>query len=47
LISATTVDGVSKRRRRAAEFGGAGLLMVSKVTEVVSRRRSKRWDQSG
>ena len=41
------VDGVSKWRRRAAEFGGAGLLKVSKVTEVVSRKRSKRWDRSG
>ena len=41
---AQTVDGVPKWRRRAAEFGGAGLLKVSKVTEVVSRRRSKRWD---
>src|SRR4051812_32174793 len=26
-----SVDGVSKRRRRAVEFGGAGLLKVSRV----------------
>ena len=41
------VEGGSKRRRRAVEFGGAGLLKVSKVTEVVLRQGSQRWDPLG
>ena len=45
--SKNPVDGVPKWQRRAAEFGGAGLLKVSKVIEAVSRKRSKRWDRSG
>ena len=38
------VEGGSKWRRRAVEFGGAGLLKVSKVTEVVLRLVSF-WDE--
>ena len=41
------VEGGSKWRRRAVEFGGAGLLKVSKVTEVVLRQGSQRWDPLG
>jgi arsenite-transporting ATPase len=46
-LRALAVDGVPKWQRRAAEFGGAGLLKVSKVIEAVSRKRLKRWDRSG
>ena len=46
-LDIATVDGVSKWRRRAAEFGGASWLRVSQVTEVVSRQRSHRSEQPG
>jgi len=32
------VDGVSKRRRGAAEYGGAGLLKVSKLSGLCRGR---------
>ena len=46
-LTAAGVDGVSKWWRRAAGFGGAGLLWVSQVTEVVSRKRSKGSERPG